>query len=79
MSNAWHLENLEHTRGEALRFKKYLSHDASSNHDHCQGCWKTIIESGENAFSEGYTTSSGQWICPECFANFKNQMNWTMA
>jgi hypothetical protein len=38
-------------------------------HDHCEICWWTLSEGGDEEHSVGYTDGRG-WICSECYHRF---------
>ena len=79
----WRLDGYNgNLNGKVFIFKKFVSSD-KNDHEHCEFCWKKItnlqnIE--EEHVSEGYcffNTKTGQtnWICQECFNDFKNEFN----
>ena len=39
------------------------------SHDHCEICWWTLSEGGDEEHSVGYT-NGGRWICSECYRHF---------
>jgi len=39
------------------------------SHDHCEICWWTLSEGGDEEHSVGYTVG-GRWICSECYGHF---------
>ena len=39
------------------------------SHDHCEICWWTLSEGGDEENSVGYTDGQ-QWICSECYHLF---------
>ena len=39
------------------------------SHDHCEICWWTLSEGGDEAHSVGYT-SGQRWVCSECYRRF---------
>ena len=66
--------------GETFCFKKFIS-TATNDHEHCYFCWQKITDLEiEDSDSEGYCTISlktGQenWVCKNCFNEFKNRFN----
>jgi hypothetical protein len=75
----WRIDNAKHTRGAILCLKKYVRRSETWEHDHCEGCWATFMESGANILTEGYATEdNSRWICPDCFRDLKNEMGWTV-
>jgi hypothetical protein len=55
------------------------------DHDHCSACWATFADiEGPEILHEGYATTADyklgadyDWICPTCFAELRDVMNWT--
>jgi hypothetical protein len=53
-------------------------------HDHCVACWTKLAEphvSGEDVVHKGYATTSDfvrgreyEWVCVQCFEQFKEHM-----
>jgi hypothetical protein len=39
------------------------------NHDHCEICWWTLSDGGDEEHSVGYTDGQ-RWICSECYNQF---------
>jgi len=39
------------------------------SHDHCEICWWTLSEGGDDEHSVGYTDGR-RWICTECYQQF---------
>ncbi len=39
------------------------------SHDHCEICWWTLSEGGDEEHSVGYTDGR-RWICSECYHQF---------
>lgn len=89
MSDDWRLENLKmwpRLRGLAWVRKPYSAYRPGWEHDHCAACNKTLAEpgiEGEDVVHEGYATTSDyekgadyEWICVECFGDFKGDMGW---
>jgi hypothetical protein len=63
------IDNLKSTKGASLQFKKYVRYKENWDHDHCEGCWAKLMESGgPDVLTEGYVTEDNyRWICPEVF------------
>lgn len=75
----WRVDNAKHTRGAALRFKKYVRPSETWDHDHCLCCFEKFMESGPDVLTEGYATEDDyRWICTDCFRDLKNEMGWTL-
>jgi hypothetical protein len=41
-------------------------------------CWQKFAEVGvdPDALQEGYLSQSGEWICPQCFIELREALNW---
>jgi hypothetical protein len=50
------------------------------DHEHCAFCWATFTAAGPpgdpSQLTEGYV-SEGHWVCADCFADFRDEFNWT--
>ena len=77
----WRIDNAKWTRGAQMRLTKYSRPNEDWDHDHCEGCWDKFMESGPpDALTEGYVNENNdRWICPECFRDLKNEMEWKLA
>lgn len=75
----WRLTNqMKYLYQATLRYKKFIAHD-SSDHAHCEFCWKKFGE-GDESINAGYTTSDMyRWICPQCFDDFRELFGWKTA
>lgn len=81
----WRLLNYEGYNdmldGKEFELKKHHS-THPNDHDHCILCWKTISNaSGSNDDVEGYCcyneqTKQTNWICKNCFDEFRLRFNW---
>jgi len=51
------------------------------DHDHCEACWAKFTEyASPETLTEGYaTTDNYRWICPQCFQDLKDEMEWKQA
>jgi hypothetical protein len=89
MTDDWRLENLKMApRLRRLIFlkKPYAAYRPGWDHDHCAACNKTLAEpgiDGADIVHEGYATTANyekgadyEWICVECFRDFKDFMGW---
>jgi hypothetical protein len=52
------------------------------DHEHCAFCWERF-SLYEGDLQAGYctrpqNTAGAEWICPECFADFKEMFGWTL-
>jgi hypothetical protein len=77
----WRIDNAKWTRGALLRFQKYARPREDWDHDHCEGCFAKFMESGSpEVLTEGYVTEDNRrWICPECFRDLQQEMEWKLA
>ncbi len=79
----WRLSGYNgHLDGKVFVFKKFFP-SKKNDHEHCEFCWKKISNLQnleEDCVSGGYcyfNSKTGQtnWICQECFENFKSKFN----
>lgn len=88
----WRLENLQeqsYLRGVRFQRGRWRLRQADWDHDHCVGCHGRFAEFDrldEPIFHDGFTTCADyqhgaeyDWVCPECFALFKDEMGWIEA
>ena len=81
----WRIDNCKGLRGVALRRKKYTAPSERWDHDHCSACWAKFADiEGPAILHEGYATTADyklgtdyDWICPTCFTELRDLMNWT--
>jgi hypothetical protein len=69
--------------------KPYATYRPGWDHDHCAACNKKLAEpgiEGADVVHEGYATTSDyekgadyEWVCVECFCDFKDDMSWMEA
>jgi hypothetical protein len=83
----WRYVNGESLKGKAFVFKKYKPINADNDHDHCSFCWDKFCLSIDDALKEGYQTilksiiwkgekrKQDQWVCSECFNDFKKLLD----
>jgi hypothetical protein len=76
--------------GTALELRRYRTHRASWDHDHCIFCWATLmdpelsdacrraVEGDSEILISGYTVGppGGEWVCPNCFEEFAARFDW---
>lgn len=79
----WRLQGQQkYLEGAALVPKQYRRHPRNSDwdHDHCAFCWATfMVEDVPGVLHQGYCTlDEYHWICPTCFADFREQFAWTV-
>ncbi len=52
------------------------------DHEHCEFCWAKFMaadtSSDPSTLSEGYVTEDEKWICDDCFADFRDEFNWSV-
>jgi hypothetical protein len=73
--NDWRITNQMHyLYKKPLLNIPYRLYQAGWDHDHCSFCLETIdMSSAEPAYC---TTDEYNWICPECFEDFKDMFEW---
>lgn len=55
---------------------KELQLKAANWHEHCEFCMSKITNKSS---TEYYTTEDEyRWICPKCYADFKESFNWKL-
>ena len=92
MVDNWRLEHLQdqpYLRGVRFQKLRWRQRSPTWDHDHCVACWARFAEldrPDEPIFHEGFTTCADyqhgaeyDWVCPECFAEFKEEMGWIEA
>ena len=77
----WRLDTYNgYLNGAAFTLEKFVSTE-DNDHEHCIFCWKDITDLNvEDCDTEGYCTvyektGQEQWICKDCFDEFKNRFN----
>jgi hypothetical protein len=76
----WRIDNARWTRGAILHFRAYTRYSETWDHDHCEACWDTFMETGSpDILTEGYVADDNRWICAQCFEELKEEMGWTLA
>jgi rubrerythrin len=82
----WRLTNQEkYLKSVSLSLRKFQVRAAQPewDHEHCEFCWAKVVEK-KNAedtefLTEAYATEDGaRWICPQCFADFREQFGWIL-
>jgi len=83
------LNTCKDLKGARLRCKTWRAPRADWNHDHCSVCSAKIRDKADLAqgeYLEGYATCEGfkrgadyEWVCVECFRDFKDCMGWQEA
>jgi hypothetical protein len=90
METDWRWEILKdqhYLRGSRLQFRTWRESRPGWDHDHCGACSDKFAVHDfdhEHVLKGGYTTCADyvhgaeyEWICPICFADFKEQMGWS--
>jgi hypothetical protein len=74
----WRLQGQEkYLLGATLYFKKYKDRITTTDHDHCEFCFKKFSDEIPDALTEGYTTQQDyRWICQECYQDFNDVFKW---
>ncbi len=76
----WRVDLAKHTKGATLTLKAYARYSETWDHDHCEACTVKFSETIPGALREGYATSDNyRWICPNCFNDLKEQMDWKLS
>jgi hypothetical protein len=88
MPDDWRLERLRvqpFLRGVRLKRRPYKTPRPEWDHDHCAACWAKFSER-QTDLREGFATcadyergENDEWVCPDCFALFKDEMGWIEA
>lgn len=70
----------DYLHGLAFHRAPYHPSDPTWNHEHCEFCWRTFVESDSrrDVLHEGWTDVDREfyWICEECFQHFKIEYEW---
>lgn len=76
----WRLQGQERfLRRAHLVRKSYAAPSAKWDHDHCEFCTAKFSAAPED-LRVGYATANDEhWICPECFRDFLDLFEWTVA
>ena len=77
--NDWRLRGQEdYLKGRKL-LKIPFQRSEMSDHYHCDFCWAKFSDS-DGDLHEGYVTAGerNNWICPECFADFREMFQWEL-
>jgi hypothetical protein len=53
------------------------------DHEHCEFCWATFVakdaSSDPSHLTEGYVAEGKHWVCAQCFADFRDELGWSVA
>ncbi|HEX8104724.1 MAG TPA: hypothetical protein VF533_19050 [Solirubrobacteraceae bacterium] len=72
-------------RGLRWQRRSYRQPSEEWDHEHCQLCWATFLDVTEvpdeiarrpEVHVEGYATLDDRWLCPPCFATFREHFGW---
>ena len=69
----------------AAKFQPYVRWSKTWDHDYCAACMVKFMEAdGPDIQREGYATTAEyprgaryEWVCSECFADLKDDMQWS--
>ena len=77
-------------RGTELTRRPYRLYRDGWDHDHCEFCSATLVESTspaaerEHVVTEGFATTDRHskgadyyWVCESCFRDFADEFGWT--
>ena len=77
----WRLDTYDgYLDGATFSLEKFIS-TATNDHEHCVFCWQKITDLPiEGSDPDGYCTvwaktGQTQWVCKECFEEFKKKFN----
>ena len=82
----WRLTNQEkYLKGVSLGLRKFhvRAGRPAWDHEHCEFCWAKVVgkkkEEDVELLTEAFSTEDGaHWICPKCFADFREQFGWIL-
>jgi hypothetical protein len=80
----WRIETGNYLKGATLQWQRWQRPGADWDHDHCACCWAKFAKwDGPEVQHQGYTTTSQHvhgagyhWVCEQCFADLKDDMQW---
>ena len=77
----WRIDTAKRIKGATLCYQQYRRRSETWEHEHCVGCWVTFMESkaAPEVLTEGYVTQDDRWVCPQCFADLRDEMDWKLA
>jgi hypothetical protein len=78
----WQLMGQErYLAGVTLHWSMWHQSRPNWDHDHCEFCLAKFMEESEpDALHAGYTTADEyRWVCPTCFADFRERFGWHVA
>lgn len=75
----WRLHGQEnYLKGVNLVWRKWVRPKPTWDHDHCEFCWASFSDLGDN-LREGYSANDNyNWICEKCFEDFKEMFEWAV-
>jgi hypothetical protein len=82
----WRIDSARHLKGVSFIFRRYAPWSESWDHDHCAACGaKFAVFEAPDILHEGFATSDAfangaayEWVCPTCFADLKDTMQWVV-
>jgi hypothetical protein len=83
----WRIAAAGRLRGLTLHFRLYTRWSEEWDHDHCAACAAKFAEFDEpDILHEGYTTGPDypkgeeyEWVCPACFKELAEALDWKTA
>ena len=82
-NNDWRLQGQEkYLTGVKLIRTPFAPLSKTWDHEHCDFCFATFSDY-DGDLHEGYctepsNTATSKWICPECYADFKEYFGWVL-
>ena len=64
----------EYLKGQKVKMTEYKN-KYGNDHMHCEFCWGKFSENPKD-LHVGFLSENGEWICPECFNDFKEMFEW---
>lgn len=68
--------------GAVLERRAFVQRLPHWDHEHCSFCWEKFMPEGTSEeishITEGYVTGDDNWVCPRCFADFRDEFGWTV-
>jgi hypothetical protein len=80
LESDWRRQGQEnYLKGKVLTLQRYRPFRDGWDHDHCEFCGtKFSVAAGD--LNQGYSADNGyQWICPNCFRDFKDEFEWVIS
>lgn len=75
-NNDWRITNqMNYLFKKALEKGPYKPYREGWDHEHCEFCSEKIDSSTGEAY---FTEDKNNWICKDCFEDFKDMFQWTL-